>query len=343
MTELNAISVGSPEEVATLAEDVLDSSRSSPIVCLTSRQGETRPALDLGEVRDIVAEPVPVYVITTGPLTRALAEALPPGLGVYGGAARIWWPNVTANSDPTDHPLVFDRYGVYGSLALERLRIAYERGAPSTRQPSTEGSRERLLQGERDSARGQLEPFKARVAELERELAAAESELGVVRREARELRKDLRQLRADHEAESTAHANGDSDGALHRAIVDEWVAALTPADRAAHALGPYRFGEEFVRSVQQLELATISRIAWVCAMVACGRAPEISGLDLHRLRTGAGGDDPQRVRASDGAEGWRCAIKRNAPAAARLNYWKLRGGMVEFASVGAHDADIPEG
>jgi len=84
-------------------------------------------------------------------------------------------------------------------------------------------------------------------------------------------------------------------------------------------------------------------VAWVCAMVACGRARELGGLELHPLRTGMGGDDAPRSRSSDGAVAWRCALKRGAPAAARLHFWKMDDGTIEFASVGTHDAfGIPE-
>ena len=64
------------------------------------------------------------------------------------------------------------------------------------------------------------------------------------------------------------------------------------------------------------------------AMVACGRARELSNLELHPLLTGGGGNDPQRVRARDGATAWRCALKTNSPSAPRLHYWSLPHGAI---------------
>ena len=67
----------------------------------------------------------------------------------------------------------------------------------------------------------------------------------------------------------------------------------------------------------------------------CGYcAADLNGLDLHPLRT--------RRRTSDRATAWRCAVKRNAPGAARLHYRRLDDGSFELASVGHHDIfDIP--
>jgi hypothetical protein len=71
-------------------------------------------------------------------------------------------------------------------------------------------------------------------------------------------------------------------------------------------------------------------------MILAGLGPELAGLDLHALRKGTGGDDPQRIR-QDGARAWRCAVRRNTPGAPRLHFWRLTDGTVEFDHVGHHD------
>ena len=59
--------------------------------------------------------------------------------------------------------------------------------------------------------------------------------------------------------------------------------------------------------------------------------------EVHALRTGPGGDDPQRMRGKDKAQ------RRNIDHAYRLHYWQCEGGMVELASIGPHDNfSIPE-
>lgn len=61
---------------------------------------------------------------------------------------------------------------------------------------------------------------------------------------------------------------------------------------------------------------------------------------VHWLRTGTGGDDPQRVRGSDQAKAWRRDIDREH----HLHYWNCEDGTVEIASVSFPHNDfwIPE-
>lgn len=60
----------------------------------------------------------------------------------------------------------------------------------------------------------------------------------------------------------------------------------------------------------------------------------------HQLRTGYGGEDPQRVREIDRANGWRRDIDRDH----HLHYWICEDGIVEIASVSFphDDLTIPE-
>jgi hypothetical protein len=78
------------------------------------------------------------------------------------------------------------------------------------------------------------------------------------------------------------------------------------------------------------------RVVWTLVMVLTGLAPEMNGLQVHRLRMGAGGDDPFRQR-DDGAVCWRVSLQVNTPSARRLHYWKLPGGAYELSRVVLHD------
>lgn len=71
----------------------------------------------------------------------------------------------------------------------------------------------------------------------------------------------------------------------------------------------------------------------------CETVDKQSMRSVHSLRTGPGGNDPQRRRASDKANAWRRDIDREY----HLHYWELPNGSVELATVGVHDDfDIPE-
>ena len=58
---------------------------------------------------------------------------------------------------------------------------------------------------------------------------------------------------------------------------------------------------------------------------------------VHALRTGPGGNDPQRMRGKDKAQ------RRDIDRDYHLHYWQCEGRMIELASIGPHDNfSIPE-
>ncbi len=67
-----------------------------------------------------------------------------------------------------------------------------------------------------------------------------------------------------------------------------------------------------------------------------GTAEKMGSLAVHKLRSGQGGEDPQRSRV-DGSLAWRVNLKVNTPGAPLLHYWQRPDGVVEFASVNHHD------
>jgi hypothetical protein len=118
------------EDGEQLAAEVLDGTRKRPIVCLSSRAGEDEPAFDPQAVRRIVGDQAILRGVRTGPASRYLDDLLPEHFGVFGGAARIWWPGVDEFDDPRRHPLILDKQGRYGTRALEILTEGFRAGAP---------------------------------------------------------------------------------------------------------------------------------------------------------------------------------------------------------------------
>jgi hypothetical protein len=134
------------------------------------------------------------------------------------------------------------------------------------------------------------------------------------------------------------------DGALDREaldvlIVQQWTKMLKdPYDWAEWPLARYTLGEDVVRAAGGAASATVRcprpearRLAWVCAMVACGRAPRLRSLDPSPLLEASDGAE-QLIRA-DGARGWHCNVKRNASEGPQLRYWIHPSGLVEFDAV----------
>jgi len=100
----------------------------------------------------------------------------------------------------------------------------------------------------------------------------------------------------------------------------------------------YRVGQEFRSSLEAINLT--QQLAGKLLRAIVETIEQINMGATHWLRTGQGGDDPQRVRESDGAKAWRRDIDRDH----HLHYWVCGDGTVEIASVSYPHDDfaIPE-
>jgi hypothetical protein len=128
----------------------------------------------------------------------------------------------------------------------------------------------------------------------------------------------------------------DDEEQLRFEVLSEWARAIPAAEKAGRPLVEYTVGPRFLASLTDVEGVSRDRVVWTLVMVLTGLAPEMNGLQVHRLRTGAGGDDPARHR-DDGAVCWRVSLQVNTPSARRLHYWKLPGGAYELSRVVLHD------
>lgn len=112
-----------------------------------------------------------------------------------------------------------------------------------------------------------------------------------------------------------------------------WATSTTPDDKDAY---PWRddwtLSPDFLASLATVQAARPSRLADVMCDIIVGRG----GHTEHPLRSGPGGDDPQRERA-DGGKAYRAYLKSHSPGAPRLHFWRLPGSRIEFASVRLHD------
>lgn len=128
----------------------------------------------------------------------------------------------------------------------------------------------------------------------------------------------------------------DEEEQLRFEVLTEWARTVPAAEKADRPLAPYTLGPRFLTSLTDVEGVSRERVVWTLVMVLTGLAPEMNGLQTHRLRGGAGGDDPPRQR-EDGALCWRVALQVNTPSARRLHYWRLPGGAYELSRVVLHD------
>src|ERR1700760_1624674 len=100
--------------VPAVFEQIRRGEQLEPVVALTSRPGETVPAIPPGEVRAIVGDRASGVFLPTFSRLRKLAALLGPKLARRpGGAAGIWWPPAARGCDPAAHPLIVDPTGAY--------------------------------------------------------------------------------------------------------------------------------------------------------------------------------------------------------------------------------------
>lgn len=321
------------KDLRRLTSDLRGADRDA-IVVLTLGDRADGPSFPPSAIRAGVDPHVPVYVVATADLCRRLEQSLGPQLAVRGGDARIYWPGVSHESDPAEHPLVpahsnsdrrdpsdrlmaaldLSRPGVRGHVAVtqERLEAAEQRAADTLR--------------ELRESRAECATEVARAKAAEAELADAQQKL------------DALHAAGLDRAELELVARMGPEATMHRLISREWAVMLQSADFQKHPLGNYVLGPQFIKSIEDKRIATPrARIAFACAVVSCRMAKTHGGLEPHPLRAGdKSGDDPQAVRA-DGAKGMVCNLGHGM-GAARLIYWVLPDGKTEFEALRNHDA-----
>lgn len=204
-------------------------------------------------------------------------------------------------------------------LALTNL-VARATGAAPT--DDSELSR---LRAENEQLRGRLAEERAERATLETRLKDA----------AQDRRETGRALRDARRAAERSHVDTTEDG-IRFEIERTWGNRTASGERARWPLRDYRLGDGFIESLAVLDEGQLSKAIRTCVDAITGRDREIPARELHRLRSGDGGDDPYVVR-EDGARCWRSAIEQNTPSARRLHYWELKDGTIELSRVVLHD------
>ncbi|MBL0884792.1 hypothetical protein [Myceligenerans indicum] len=119
-------------------------------------------------------------------------------------------------------------------------------------------------------------------------------------------------------------------------VTQTWAQIVPAGEKERWPVEEYVLGSRFLESLETVEGISRDKVLRTVVHVVTGRAPEMNGLQVHPLRSGLGGDDPQRVR-DDGAACWRVSLQVNTPSARRMHYWRLPGGGYELSRVVLHD------
>jgi hypothetical protein len=312
-----------------LVENLLSGDRQLPLVLLSSADAGSEPVLAPGRVRAVTGGPAEIYYVTTdyllrrfnASLRRRLGESTGRSLRLDAGAVRIYWPGVSERSSPEDHPFVPELVDEREWDLLAEFQRRFDLSRPTVR-PEI-----RLLNDTLTITENHLKLARNKVASLEEQLRDAQITTHEAQRRTTTVESRLRDV--DHELSAM-----DTEERLQALIAREWRRSLNAEDRRYHPLTGYVLTPGFIESAEKLATPPLDRIAWVCAMVASNYAQVLTGLALRPLVQGKA---TQQVARADGAKGWRCALKRNTPAARHLYYWVRKDGTIEFDSVGNHD------
>jgi hypothetical protein len=197
--ELDAIVVRDQPGVRGMQAHLLSREREHPAVALTRSLDMGEPVLAPGDVRSLVGAGPRIYYIPAEHLLDRLAQVLGPSLALPPSAVRVWWPELSAGSDPCEHPLLLELDGEPEPVLLAELAREFELSRPLVRREIKliEQTR-RLAEDELAKAREQNRNMKIERHEALTRAEAAEASLEAAARQsatdgrARRVRDEMR-------------------------------------------------------------------------------------------------------------------------------------------------------
>lgn len=316
LSEAGLLVVRSQPEVRSL-EEVLLGDRDVPVVVLTQSTETLEPVLPPKKVRAIVGDEAGILYVPGDYLLRRLRATLGHALAVSRGAARIFWPELAVESDGSDHPLIPVLEGESEEDALAEFARQFDLSRPKVRREIRliEDLRSNL-QDERDAAAKDARSIAERLrdANIERHAATVRAE------------------RHEHGLNAAGRLMAeDCEEALYLLIARQWLRAFLPVDRRAHPLGAHILLPEFVAALQRHPEIQHERVAWTCAMVACGYAERLPGVAPQRIARAAAAS---HSCSEDEAETWSCRLGQDGLGDGYgLIYRLCADGTVEFAEI----------
>lgn len=335
--------IDQPNKVPGLVETLFDTARYLPLVLTSTASDTGRPRLDLSSLIERVGEHVNVVVLCDQTVARTFSDLAPEGFRTYGGGTRLVWPNAGRDDPASAHPLFLTATEDKSEVTIGRIVSALTRAghmAPTATDTNDVAGTKTLWDQPSPTARRttvKSDPTQV----LRAELATATERASTLATENAALRKTVRSL-ADQVTgleERLHHRAVYADPArqLEHEIQLAWLTTYTEHDRQVYPLATYRFGADFVASVETIAGIERDKIVAACVDVLTRRAFEVNGRKARQMRTSEEGGAPVRVRVHDAAVAWRCNLQTNTASARRMMWWQLPDGTIELAVVALHD------
>lgn len=219
-------------------------------------------------------------------------------------------------------------------------------GLPRTRRYA-DTDVETLIPDGIDSCKDMIRGMYYTLVEMQRDLDTAASKFKASENSNTLLRKTNRKLRAANKALNDKLKASDPVEALGGAFNDEreqldfeirtaWALRIPADEKAKRPLCAWDYAPQFFESLHDLKGFDHGKIVDVIVEILTGLVYRMEGRDTHPLRTGSGGDDPER-RTPQGEVYMRAALQRGAPGGRRIHFYKRRDGVVVLCSVRLHD------
>jgi hypothetical protein len=240
---------------------------------------------------------------------------------------------------PLPTPLLFDRHRRAGGTPAPT--------SPSPAPSPTMASMSLTI----DALRAEVNAAKERLHAVESELQASQAERATLvlhrqeqerfvsrlEHELKSQRSKLRKAKQPSRASEQTPEFADREAGFRHAVVTAWAVRTPLGEQKDRPLVDYSIGPDFLDSLEKTPGINVAKVADVVFEIVTGRVHEITGRDLHQVRSSSGPTSDYLRREDDGATLWRAALQRNTPQARRIHYWALTNGSVELSHVALHD------
>jgi len=163
----NMIVVRTSRQMRRLQADLVGTRR-YPIVLVALAVDSDRPVFAPRQLQTVARSSLRIYVLPgLHPFHRPTVIAANSHLAVPRGCARICWPQLSAQSDPYDHPLVICREGESDRNVVARFAREFDLSRPRVRREI------KLIESVRVTSEIELEHARARLSDVEQQLRDA--------------------------------------------------------------------------------------------------------------------------------------------------------------------------